>query len=45
MLLTNRWILEPTLEGNLYGRNDAKREQGARRSRSDRLVAGIRLRF
>jgi copper resistance protein B len=29
MLLTNRWILEPTVEANLYGRNDA----GASRAR------------
>nr|WP_263396241.1 copper resistance protein B [Pseudomonas alloputida] len=41
MLLTNRWILEPTLEANLYGRNDAGREQGAGLADSE---VGLRLR-
>jgi len=42
MLLTNRWILEPTLEANLYGRNDARREQGAGLADSE---VGVRLRY
>ena len=42
MLLTNRWILEPTLEANLYGRNDAGREQGAGLADSE---VGMRLRY
>ncbi|MCE7765692.1 copper resistance protein CopB [Pseudomonas putida] len=42
MLLTNRWILEPTLEANLYGRNDAGREQGAGLADSE---VGLRLRY
>ncbi len=29
MLLTNRWILEPNIEANFFGRNDAGREQGS----------------
>jgi len=41
MLLTNRWILEPTLEADLYGRNDAGREQGAGVADSE---VGLRLR-
>ncbi|MCS4062507.1 copper resistance protein B [Pseudomonas putida] len=42
MLLTNRWILEPNLEANLYGRNDARREQGAGLADSE---VGLRLRY
>jgi copper resistance protein B len=42
MLLTNRWILEPNLEANLYGRNDARREQGAGLADSE---LGLRLRY
>ncbi|MFJ2986080.1 MULTISPECIES: copper resistance protein B [unclassified Pseudomonas] len=42
MLLTNRWILEPTLEANFFGRNDAQREQGAGLADSE---VGLRLRY
>ncbi|HDS1817591.1 TPA: copper resistance protein B [Pseudomonas putida] len=42
MLLTNRWILEPTLEANLFGRNDARREQGTGLVDSE---VGLRLRY
>lgn len=42
MLLTNRWILEPTLEANFFGRNDGGREQGTGLSDSE---VGLRLRY
>lgn len=42
MLLTNRWILEPTVEANFFGRNDAGREQGAGLAESE---VGLRLRY
>ncbi|MGE8115521.1 copper resistance protein B [Pseudomonas sp. NPDC086566] len=42
ILLTNRWILEPNLEANFYGRNDAGREQGAGLADSE---VGLRLRY
>ncbi|MDR2305694.1 MAG: copper resistance protein B [Paucimonas sp.] len=42
MLLTNRWILEPTVEANLFGRNDASREQGTGLAESE---VGLRLRY
>ena len=42
MLLTNRWILEPTVEANVYGRNDAGREQGSGLADSE---IGLRLRY
>jgi len=42
MLLTNRWVLEPTLEANFFGRNDAGREQGAGLAESE---VGVRLRY
>lgn len=42
MLLTNRWILEPTVEANFFGRDDAGREQGAGLADSE---FGLRLRY
>ncbi|MBI6951539.1 copper resistance protein B [Pseudomonas sp. TE6288] len=42
MLLTNRWILEPTVEANFFGRNDGGREQGAGLAESE---VGLRLRY
>lgn len=42
ILLTNRWILEPSLEANFHGRNDASREQGAGLADSE---FGLRLRY
>jgi len=42
ILLTNRLILQPAAEANLYGRNDAKRGVGA--GFSD-LELGLRLRY
>lgn len=42
MLLTNRWILEPTVEMDLFGRNDAGREQGSGLAESE---VGLRLRY
>ena len=42
MLLTNRWILEPTVEVNLFARNDAGREQGSGLAESE---VGLRLRY
>lgn len=42
MLLTNRWVLEPTLEASFFGRNDAGREQGAGLAESE---VGVRLRY
>ncbi|MFK0309620.1 copper resistance protein B [Pseudomonas sp. NPDC090233] len=42
MLLTNCWILEPTVEANFFGRNDAGREQGAGLADSE---VGLRLRY
>ncbi|MDD1959681.1 copper resistance protein B [Pseudomonas sp. 39004] len=42
MLLTNRWILEPTLEANFFGRNDGGREQGTGLADSE---VGLRLRY
>ena len=40
MLLTNRWILEPTVEANFFGRNAAGHEQGAGLADSE---IGLRL--
>lgn len=42
MLLTNRWILEPNIEANFFGRNDAGREQGSGLAESE---VGLRLRY
>jgi copper resistance protein B len=42
ILLSNRWILEPNLEANFFGRNDAGREQGAGLADSE---VGLRLRY
>lgn len=42
ILLTNRWILEPSLEANLFGRNDASRDQGSGLADSE---IGLRLRY
>ncbi|MFJ4398188.1 copper resistance protein B [Pseudomonas sp. NPDC089396] len=42
MLLTNRWILEPTVEANFFGRNAAGHEQGA--GLADSKI-GLRLRY
>ncbi|QBF26153.1 copper resistance protein B [Pseudomonas tructae] len=42
ILLSNRWILEPSLEANVYGRNDATRDQG--RGLADSEI-GLRLRY
>ncbi|MDF0733678.1 copper resistance protein B [Pseudomonas entomophila] len=42
MLLTNRWILEPKVEANLYGRDDPGREQAAGLADSE---IGLRLRY
>jgi len=42
ILLTNRWILEPSLEANFYGRNDAARDQGSGLADSE---IGLRLRY
>ncbi|TFF36813.1 copper resistance protein B [Pseudomonas sp. RIT623] len=42
MLLTNRWILEPTVEVNLFARNDADREQASGLAESE---VGLRLRY
>lgn len=42
MLLTNRWILEQTVEANFFGRNDGGREQGAGLAESE---VGLRLRY
>ncbi|MGX1017358.1 copper resistance protein B [Pseudomonas sp. Y3 TE3536] len=42
MLLTNRWVLEPTLEANVFGRDDARREQGTGLADSE---IGLRLRY
>jgi copper resistance protein B len=42
MLLTNRWVLEPTVEANFFGRNDAGREQGSGLAESE---VGLRLRY
>ncbi|MOA24389.1 Copper resistance protein B precursor [compost metagenome] len=42
ILLTNRWILEPSLEANFYGRNDASRDQGSGLADSE---IGLRLRY
>jgi copper resistance protein B len=42
LLLTQRLILQPRIEANLYGRRDAAREIGS--GLSD-LVAGLRLRY
>ena len=42
LLLTQRLILQPRLEANLYGKRDAEREVGA--GLSD-LTAGLRLRY
>ena len=42
ILLTNRWILEPSLEANFYGRNDASRDQGSGLADSE---IGVRLRY
>lgn len=42
LLLSNRLILQPELELNLYGRDDAAREQGAGLADSR---AGLRLRY
>ncbi|PWB31832.1 copper resistance protein CopB [Pseudomonas sp. SDI] len=42
ILLSNRWILEPTLESNVYGRTEPQREQGAGLADSE---LGLRLRY
>jgi copper resistance protein B len=42
LLITNRLILEPRLEVNVYGKNDAQREQGAGVGDSS---LGLRLRY
>ena len=42
MLLTNRWVLEPTLEANVFGRDDARREQDTGLADSE---IGLRLRY
>ena len=42
ILLTQRWRLEPSLEANFYGRNDAGRGQGTGLADSE---AGLRLRY
>ncbi|OLF54105.1 copper resistance protein B [Pseudomonas chlororaphis] len=42
ILLTNRLILQPTAEVNLYGRNDPQRATGAGLSESE---VGLRLRY
>ncbi|KJK14777.1 copper resistance protein B [Pseudomonas sp. NPDC087612] len=42
ILLSNRWILEPSLEANFYGRNDATRDQGSGLADSE---IGLRLRY
>ncbi|WP_369987206.1 copper resistance protein B [Pseudomonas xanthosomatis] len=42
ILLTNRWVLEPKLEANFFGRDDAGREQGAGLADSE---FGLRLRY
>ncbi len=41
-LVTNRLILQPSLEVNMYGKNDAAREQGAGVANSS---LGLRLRY
>ncbi|MDN4571717.1 copper resistance protein B [Pandoraea sp. XJJ-1] len=41
-LITNRLILQPSLEVNMYGKNDAAREQGAGVANSS---LGLRLRY
>ncbi|WP_425278173.1 copper resistance protein B [Azotobacter salinestris] len=42
LLLTNRLILEPTVEANFYGRNDRERGAG---SGLGEIEAGLRLRY
>ncbi len=42
ILLTQRWILQPELEMNFYGKDDARRENGAGLSDAD---IGLRLRY
>jgi copper resistance protein B len=42
ILLTNRLILQPTAEMNLYGKNDPKRNTGSGLSDTD---IGLRLRY
>ncbi|MFC0710831.1 copper resistance protein B [Azorhizophilus paspali] len=42
ILLTNRLILQPTVEANLYGRNDRERGTG---SGLGEIEAGLRLRY
>jgi len=42
MLLSNRWVLEPTLEANFFGHDDAAREQGSGLADSE---VGLRLRY
>ena len=42
ILLSNRWILEPSLEANFHGRNDASRDQGSGLADSE---IGLRLRY
>lgn len=42
ILLTNRLILQPTVEANLYGRNDRERGAG---SGLGEIEAGLRLRY
>jgi copper resistance protein B len=42
LLLTNEWVLQPTAEFNLYGRNDPQRGIGSGLSDSD---VGLRLRY
>lgn len=41
-LLTNRWILQPLVEVNLYGKDDARRSIGSGLST---VEAGLRLRY
>lgn len=42
LLLTQRWILQPRFEANLYGRDDPQRDIGAGLSDA---VLGVRLRY
>ncbi|QXH48964.1 copper resistance protein B [Pseudomonas xanthosomatis] len=42
ILLTNRWVLEPKVKANFFGRDDAGREQRAGLADSE---FGLRLRY
>ncbi len=42
LLLTNRWILQPLAEANIYGKNDEAREVGSGLSNTE---LGLRLRY